>query len=276
MEPQKREQPYRVNLPTFEGPLDLLLYLIKRDELDIWDIPISRITDEYLGYLELMSELNLAVAGEFLLMASMLTAIKSRMLVAAQDDAQDEPEIEDPRAPLVERLLEYQRYREAADRLASRACLNRDVFERGIPAFDVPDEAPEPVVDASLYDLMRALKDLLDRAASRELTHQVTTIRISVVDRVHWLHERLGTAGSMSFLSLFDSLESRLEIVITFLALLEMLKANIVTLTRLPEAPAPGADDLPSWRRGGVVARDWMISERSPGDDLPEAFVVDR
>ncbi len=269
MEPGASERPYRVNLPAFEGPLDLLLYLIKRDELDIWDIPIARITEEYLEYLDLMTELNLAVAGEFLLMASMLAAIKSRMLVAAQEMADDEPEIEDPRAPLVERLLEYQRYREAAERLQRAPCLNRDEFERGVPALDPALVDRSPALEVSLFDLMSALKEVLSRVQSREMTHHITSVRVSVVERIHWLHDLVRKRETLSFRRLFESLNSRVEIIITFLALLEMLKANIIRLSPREEMDRTPQSDKEKQDEDNARGPDcdWIIEERVSSDD---------
>ena len=220
----------RIRLPIFEGPLDLLLYLIRRDELDIWDIPIARITDEYLQYISTLSELDLDVAGDFLVMAAMLTQIKSRMLLPAllQDGEEEE---EDPRHRLVERLLEYERYRQAAQSLASQPILGRDAFERGLPSLDSGDyERPLPEVE--LWDLMAALREALDRARARGHVHHVDVERFSVVERIHWLHDLLQTQGALSFVRLFGGLPTRMDIVLTFLATLELVKRGILSLAR--------------------------------------------
>lgn len=241
--------PYRVNLPAFEGPLDLLLYLIKRNEVDIWDIPISSITEEYLKHIELMKELNLDVAGEFLLVAAMLTAIKSRLLLR-QDDDEDADPLDDPRRPLVERLLEYQQYKEAAEALARRPLLNRDVFRRGYPALNLDEDLPPPLPDVSLFDLLEALQGVLDSAKARGKTHLVQAERFSVVERIHWLHDRMRIERRLRFHQLFEPMEKRMDIVLTFLALLEMLKANILRIEPLfagdvddafPGRPTPAA-----------------------------------
>ena len=245
-------RPYKINLPTFEGPLDLLLYLIRKDELDIWDIPISRITDEYLTHLELMQELNLDIAGEFLLMAATLTTLKSRMLLPSETGKPLE-EVEDPRTELVERLLEYQRYREAAEGLSKRVVLNRDVFERGQTAVKLPEGTPVILPEVSLFELMSALQDVLGRAQARGYIHTVSAERFSVVERIHWLHDHVRLSGPVSFRGMFSEIHDKMDIVLTFLALLEMLKANILTLeldvSRLPEqvrrrlAGEPEAED---------------------------------
>lgn len=278
------EEPYRVNLPVFEGPLDLLLYLIKKDELDIWDIPIARITEEYLAYLDMMGDLNLSVAGEFLLMASMLAAIKSRMLIASQT-LQETEEIEDPRAPLVQRLLEYQRFRDVAEALQKGVLLNRDVFQRGSPALNIPGGVPKPLPDVGLFDLMTALKDVLSKVRARELVHHISPERFSVVDRIHWLHDLLRSKGSIGFRALFSTFETRMEIILTFLAMLEMLKANIVTLVAL-EGGAKAANVVGRSEEDGTDGEsqeddsaaeearvlDWAICERDPGVELEMTF----
>lgn len=254
-------RPYRINLPTFEGPLDLLLYLIRKNELDIWDIPISAITDEYLSHLELMQELNLDIAGEFLLMAATLTMIKSRMLLPRDPNAPAE-EIEDPRTELVERLLEYQRFREAAGHLSKSQVLNRDVFERGQNAVSLPEGVPVVLPEVSLFEMLAALQDVLGRAQARGYVHQISAERFSVVERIHWLHDQIAGAKRVGFRLLFQQLETRMEAVLTFLALLEMLKANILTLERL--SPRPASDDVLE------IANelDFYVVERHPGTSL--------
>lgn len=254
-------RPYRINLPTFEGPLDLLLYLIRKNELDIWDIPISAITDEYLSHLELMQELNLDIAGEFLLMAATLTMIKSRMLLPRDPNAPEET-IEDPRSELVERLLEYQRFREAAEKLSKAQVLNRDVFERGQNAVALPEGVPVVLPEVSLFELLSALQDVLGRAQARGYIHQVSAERFSVVERIHWLHDQIASARRLGFRALFLRLENRMELVLTFLALLEMLKANILTLERI--TPLPSSDEVIE------VANelDFYVVERNPGSSL--------
>jgi segregation and condensation protein A len=250
------EDALRVNLPAFEGPLDLLLYLIKKDELDIYDIPIASITETYLGYLELMHELNLDLAGEFLVMAAMLTTIKSRMLLPSEGGGDGE-EAEDPRSSLVERLLEYQRYKEVAEALAKRGVLNRDVFERGQSAMNLPEGEPVRLPEISLFELLNALQTVLGEARARGFVHQVVAERFSVVDRIHWLHDRIRTERVIGFRSLFRAFGTRMEIILTFLALLEMLKANILRLDAVHEHDDPE-----------VAPTDWVVCEREPGAAL--------
>ena len=219
---------YRVNLSVFEGPLDLLLHLIKKNEVEIVDIPIATITEQYLGYLEMLRELSLDVAGEFLVMAATLTLIKSRMLLPPSEGEEDEEEA-DPRAALVQQLLEYQRYREAALELAERPLLHRDVFVRE-PVMDAPDDTGSgelPRLQVTVWELLEAFRGVLKRARP-ESVHEVVTDAISLRDRVRSLLHALSVARSLEFESLFDADASRFEIIITFLAMLELMKMGAV------------------------------------------------
>jgi len=220
---------YRVRLPVFEGPLDLLLHLIKKNEVGIVDIPIAAITEQYLAYLEMMQQLNLDVAGEFLVMAATLTLVKSRMLLPPSEDDVDEEE-PDPRAQLVQQLLEYQRYREAALALSERPWLHRDVFTReptmDAPADAAPDVAP-PRVQVTMWELLEAFRGILKRAKP-ESVHEVVIEPVSLRDRIESLLRILGVARVVAFDSLFDEATTRIEIIVTFLALLELMKMSAV------------------------------------------------
>ncbi|HUI27120.1 MAG TPA: segregation/condensation protein A [Candidatus Kryptonia bacterium] len=223
-----RVSPYRVRLEVFEGPLDLLLHLIKREEVEIVDIPIATITDQYLAYLDLMHELSLDVAGEFLVMAATLTLIKSRMLLPQAEGDGDDEEEADPRADLVRQLLEYQRFREAAQQLGERPLLNREVFARE-PAWD---EAPAdsdgvPQIRASMWDLLEAFQAVLKRARPTDV-HEVIAERVSLRDRVQSLLRTLSVAKTIEFESLFDEDATRLEIIVTFLAVLELCRMQAI------------------------------------------------
>ena len=215
--------PYRVKLDVFEGPLDLLLHLIKKNEVEIVDIPVAKITEQYMAYIAVIREFSLDVAGEYLVMAATLTLIKSRMLLPqSEEDAEDEEA--DPRADLVRQLLEYQRYREAALALAERPLLQRDVFARE-PFADVEaTEDPEmPRLQVTTWELLAALKAVLQRARP-EAVHEVVTERVSLRERAQGLLERLVRERVVDFESLFDDTTTRLEMVVTFLALLELMK----------------------------------------------------
>jgi len=215
---------YRVKLDVFEGPLDLLLHLIKKNEVEITDIPIATITQQYFAYLDLLRDLSLDVAGEFLVMAATLTLIKSRMLLPPSEDGEEDEE-PDPRAELVQQLLEYQRYREAALELGERPLLNRDVFARE-PLADAPEtqQPDEPIrLRATVWELLEAFRAVLKRAHP-DAVHEVVTDRTSLRDRARALLETLRTARSIEFESLFEADVTRFEIVVTFLALLELMK----------------------------------------------------
>jgi segregation and condensation protein A len=223
---------YRVKLPVFEGPLDLLLHLIKKNEVEIVDIPIATITEQYLAYLEMMRELNLDVAGEFLVMAATLTLIKSRMLLPPSEDDEEEEEA-DPRADLVRQLLDYQRYREAALALSERPLLHRDVFVRE-PLMDVEgtEDTGDPLrLKVTVWELLEAFRAVLKRARP-ESVHEIATEQLSLRDRVGTLLRALSVARSVEFESLFDEDASRTEIIVTFLALLELMKMGAIRATQ--------------------------------------------
>lgn len=224
---------YRVKLDIFEGPLDLLLHLIKKNEVEISDIPIATITEQYLGYIEMMRELSLDIAGEFLVMAATLMLIKSRMLLPPSEE--DEPEEDDPRAELVQQLLEYQRYREAALDLSERPLLHRDVFVRELQPLapeEVSDLPEEPLrLRVTVWELMEAFRAVLARAKP-ESVHEVVVETVSLRDCAHALLGRLETDRSVLFENLFHTAATRLEVVVTFLALLELMKMGVVKATQ--------------------------------------------
>jgi segregation and condensation protein A len=241
---------YRVKLEVFEGPLDLLLHLIKKDEVDIYDIPVARITDQYLQYLELMEEMNLDVAGEYLVMAATLTHVKSRMLLPPAEADAEEPD-EDPRADLVQQLLEYQRYRDAALALGDRPLLMRDVFRRE-PEIRGRDEGEGVRLrDVSLAELLEAFREVLERSL-RESFHEIVSEEISVAECVEVILRRLAVDGPLRFRDLFAGAPTRRRLVATFLALLELVKSHALRARQEDECgeillfPAPagdGADD---------------------------------
>lgn len=228
---------FRIALPNFEGPLDLLLHLIREHRLDIFDIPLALITEKYLEYLEHMREINLDIAGEFLVMASTLAHLKSRMLLPRQEAAeqatdavaelQQEAE-EDPRAELVRRLLEYQKYKDAAEQLARQDLLDRDVFPRRVALEAVP--IPEEEVGLQEFSVLK-LVESLDRVLERltpKLQHEVVREKVSITEAIRRIAERLQGQESCSFLGLFETSRTRQEVVITFLAILEMVKRRLL------------------------------------------------
>ncbi|MFP2908692.1 segregation and condensation protein A [Pyxidicoccus sp. 3LFB2] len=234
---------FRVALPNFEGPLDLLLHLIKEHRVDIFDIPLALITEKYLQHLERMREINLDIAGEFLVMASTLAHLKSRMLLPRQDAAAVQEGAEalaaveeagDPRAELVRRLLEYQKYKDSAEQLATQDLLGRDVFTRNVPVEAVP--IPEEEVGLQEFSVLK-LVEALDRVLERlqpKLQHEVVRERVTLSEAILRIVERLRPHGQVLFDSLFTEQETptRQEIVITFLAILEMVKRRLIRVVQ--------------------------------------------
>jgi segregation and condensation protein A len=215
--------------------LDLLLHLIKKNEVSITDIPIATITEQYLATLEVMQTLNLDVAGEFLVMAATLIHIKSRMLLPVTDAEEDEEEGADPRAELVRRLLEYQRFKDAADQLERRELLTRDVFVRSAaPAEEIPAAGFR---DVSVFELLTALKRVLDRLP-KDVVHEVLLEKITVREKMTLLLDHLRTHGKILFESLFADVKSRMEVVVTFLAMLELVKVRAIRIFQ-EEATGP-------------------------------------
>ncbi|MBL7686375.1 MAG: segregation/condensation protein A [Deltaproteobacteria bacterium] len=213
---------YKVSLPVFEGPLDLLIHLIKKNDVEVADIPIATILEQYIDYLGLMQELNIDLAGEFILMAAELTHIKSKMLLP--DAKAEEEEEEDPRADLARRLLEYQRFKEAAAELAKRPMLGRDVFVR--PPYE-PEEVEEPELEADVFKLLSAFGNLL-KNLKPEHYHQVAVERLSVTERIYELLEVLKERGDATFESLFEENASKGRCIVTFLAILEMTRLKLI------------------------------------------------
>ncbi|MBN2887170.1 MAG: segregation/condensation protein A [Chromatiaceae bacterium] len=216
-----------VFLEAFEGPLDLLLYLIRRQNLDILDIPIAEITAQYMDYVELMTELRLELAAEYLVMAAMLAEIKSRMLLP-RPAAEGEDE-EDPRADLVRRLLEYERFRQAAQDLDALPRLERDVFpvQAELPRGHLQRVPPE----VDLCELLAALREVFARA-ELYLSHRVEKEPLSVRERMSGVLERLAGGGFHRFSELFEGLEGRAGVVVTFLAVLELTKNAVLELVQ--------------------------------------------
>jgi len=222
---------YTFRLEGFEGPLDLLLHLIQKNELDIFNIPIALVTEQYLEYLQLMKVLNLDVAGEYLLMASTLLHIKSKMLLPKSSEGEEEEE-EDPRAELVRRLLEYQKYKQAALELEKRPLLDRDVFIRLVAT--APEEEPEEErIEVDLFGLLVAFRKVLERVKP-ETVHEVILEHLSVEDKIQEIMTLLEREKrSMAFHRLFPEQASRRVVVITLLAILELVKMKRIRIFQL-------------------------------------------
>ncbi|MFW6197399.1 MAG: segregation and condensation protein A [Myxococcota bacterium] len=228
--PQPLDPNFRIELPSFEGPLDLLLHLCQKHELDILDLPVAFVTERYLEFIETMKRLDLDVASEYLVMAAELARIKSKMLLPPsphEEDEEDEEEGIDPRSDLIRRLLEYQKYKKVAEDLGSRGVEGRDVFLRGLSAPQA--EGPAPLADISVFKLIDALHKVLDRVQG-ELAFEVSAERISIQDRISQITDTLRMRTAITFEELFEDHSTTYDIVVTFLALLEMAKMRMVRL----------------------------------------------
>jgi segregation and condensation protein A len=268
----KLDEGYRVSLPMFEGPLDLLLHLVKKHELDILNIPIAFITEKYVAYIKLLDELNIDVASEYLLMAATLVHIKSRMLLPnppsdEADDALDEAEA-DPRAELVRRLLEYQKYKLAAEQLGGRPVLGRDVFPRG-SSEEVA--SGQPGLEAvSMFKLLDAFQQVLERTQKTK-EHQIDFERFSITEKISELVDRLNVEKKLVFHEIFAHDASRAELIITFLAILEMTRLR---LTRLIQ-DGPLAPIYIELRVSDEEAKDEAENEATAPSDESEDWAGD-
>ena len=225
---------YKIKLDQFEGPLDLLLFFIKRDELDIYDIPISKITKEFLEYVNLIKELDLEIAGDFILMASTLMQIKARMLLPRELDEKGE-EI-DPRTELIQALLEYKRYKEMSEELSFFESIQRKLKYRGNFDSDVVVRPPDFDIllkNVSLYDLTKAFKKALEGAVTEPI-HQVTRLNISIDEQIEFIFSKFEEKQEIHFLTLVEKMREKIRIVVTFIALLELVKMNTIGIKESP------------------------------------------
>jgi segregation and condensation protein A len=221
---------YRCNIEIFEGPLDLLLHLIKEQKMDIHDIAIATITRQYMDYIDLMQDLNLEVAGEYLIMAAELTRIKSKVLLPVQEHELEEGEEgQDPRAELMRRLQEYQRYKEAAFELRVKEHDRQQVFVRGGDVLFDEDSGEEMIQEASAFDLLNAFQNILKNKEFKK-DYEIKVSVFSVSDRLTHILEILNAAKTITFDSLFTVLNTRQELVVTFLALLETMRLKLVRI----------------------------------------------
>jgi segregation and condensation protein A len=221
---------YAIKLDVFEGPLDLLLYLIKKNEIDIYNIPIALITQQYLDYLNMIKSLNLDLAGEYLVMASTLIHIKSRMLLPVPEESEEEEQQGDPRAELVKQLLEYQAFKEAASHLAQRPILERDVFKRSAA---LPEEkqiraaGDDELIEVSIFELIEALHAVVSRLDQKEIL-EIDMEKLSLTEIINDVMERLQSARSLTFEELLGEKKDRRRIVYTFLAMLELIRLKMI------------------------------------------------
>lgn len=217
---------YVVRLESFEGPLDLLLYLIQREEMDIYDIPIARITEHYLRTIQDMDRLDLHPAGEFLVMAATLMRIKARMLLPVQRPGEEAEE--DPRQELVQRLIEYKKFKEAARKLEERESERLRTFTRPLDAAFVEELTrlgDEVTFDVSMGEIVKALQGVLSRL-NEVVTHEVELEPVSLEDRVALLRSMLAVTGRVSWSELFENVRTRMEVIVTFMAMLELMKGG--------------------------------------------------
>ncbi len=222
---------YKIKLQVFEGPLDLLIYLVKKDHLNIYDIPIAQVTEQYLAYLELMKLLDLNIAGEFLVMAATLMQIKSKMLLPADETKGPEEEVEDPRAELVRRLLEYEKFKEIAENLRKRESERQELFSRPKAQFSKEKEAegaekdiPEEVYfEASLFDLISAFSRAMENVP-KDIFYEVIKDEFTVEEKIHQTLHYLLVKSRIGLGELFAQAKNKVEIVVTFLAVLELIR----------------------------------------------------
>jgi len=222
------ETDYKVKLEVFEGPLDLLLYLIKRDEIDIYDISIERITRQYLDYLQAFKELKIDIAGEFVVMAANLIYLKSRSLLPLdQQPPEEDAEEDDPRWDLIRQLIEYKKFKEAAAQLHDRALEQERIFTRDGGSAAISG-APLPLHEVGIFQLIHAFQEVIKRVEAQEDLQEIFGERFSVSDKIEKILERVGDGAPVRFSELFGQIVSRIEIVVTFLALLELIRLNQV------------------------------------------------
>jgi segregation and condensation protein A len=228
------ETDYKVKLEVFEGPLDLLLYLIKRDEIDIYEISLERITKQYLEYLQAFKELNIDIAGEFIVMAANLIYLKSRSLLPVdQQPPDEEAEEDDPRWDLIRQLIEYKKFKEAAAQLQTRALEQERMFARaGLKVADFAS-APLPLGEVGIFQLINALQTVIKRVEAREDLQQLFGEHYTVSDKIESILRQVAGGVTLKFSELFAHMASRVEIVVTFLALLELIRLKQVRATQM-------------------------------------------
>lgn len=227
--PAEEQSGYRVSLEVFEGPLDLLLYLIKKDEVDIYDIPIETITAQYMEYLSVMRIMNLEIAGEFIVMAATLMLIKSRMLLPVEEREEEDEEEEDPRWDLVRQLVEYKKFKDSAYHLHDLELRREGVFARGDDGINMPPATDVVLSDVGLFDLMSAFNEALQRVEKENL-REIFSEHFTVAEKIDDLSEMLAKDTKLSLSALFGTMRSRNEIVCTFLAVLELIRTGLARL----------------------------------------------
>jgi segregation and condensation protein A len=225
----RRSEAYQVELSVFQGPLDLLLFLIQKDQIDIYDIPISRITEQFIRHIEIMQMVSLDQAGEFMTMAATLLVIKMKMLMPTPAGELEEEEQEDPRAELVRRLLEYKRFKEAASRLRECEDQRTQYHTRAARYPFIGEVEVEPELRIEMYDLLSALADIFDRVKTRPV-HEVRREPFTVVEKIALVRARLAGSDTVRFEDCFRDDAIKMEVIVTFIAILEMVKRGEVAI----------------------------------------------
>jgi segregation and condensation protein A len=228
---------YKVQFEVFEGPLDLLLYLVRKEEVDIYEINLTKIATQFIEYIEIMRQLDLEVAGEFLVMASTLMYIKSRELLPKEQQVvtEGEEDEEDPRWELIRQLVEYKKFKDAAAQLQGREADQENVYPRLPVKLEFEAETPLPKVEVSIFDLVKAVSAILNRFQARDTTRDIFQDKWTVSDKIELVRQTLVERGSIRFTELFESAASRTEVVATFLAVLELIRMKQLTITQ-PES----------------------------------------
>lgn len=227
------QMPYKVKLESFEGPLDLLLFLIKKNEVDIYDIPISTITHQYLEYIDIIKMLDIESAGDFIYMASTLMRIKAQMLLPRPEVEEDMEEVEDPRQELVYRLLDYKRFKQVADDLASKEEKAKDYFPRGgfkYQAGSIQEEI-ENISDVTLYDLITAFKKL-SQQKEKVSFHRIQELNVNLEERIAYILDELEKQTTLLFSSLFKHDDDKIVWIVTFIAILELIRQKHIKATQ--------------------------------------------
>lgn len=259
---------YKVKFEVFEGPLDLLLYLVKKEEVDIYEVNLTKLATQFIEYIEMMREFDLEIAGEFLVMASTLMYIKSRELLPVDQRAEteDEEEGEDPRWELIRQLVEYKKFKDAAAQLQTLEARQENVFPRVPGKVQFENEKPAPKPDVSIFDLLNAVNSVLKRFEKRDPTRDIFEDKWTVSEKIEYIVRAITTRGAMRFSELFEDATSRSEVVCTFLALLELIRLKQllcaqsedfgeIEIKKRPTVPVATSDS---------VAVDGMTQETKP------------
>ena len=242
---------YKVQFEVFEGPLDLLLYLVKKEEVDIYEVNLTKIATQFIEYIELMRQLDLEVAGEFVVMASTLMYIKSRELlpVDQQIEAEGDEEKEDPRWELIRQLVEYKKFKDAAAQLQQREAEQENVFPRLPGKIELEPAKPQPRPEVTLFDLIQAVSSVLKRFQQRDEPRDIFEDKWTVSEKIELLRELIAAKDVLRFSELFEQMASRMEVVVTFLALLELIRLKQIVVSQ----PAPFSE-IEIWRAPALSA----------------------